>query len=99
MAIEITSNKLDNEIKMEFPNAYLKVHDVEIRLSSNEAWIRVLIFANKEARNTPGASSIKKITEKVQLDALTIQNFTQAGLFTAAYAYLKTNPKYSGLDV
>ncbi|PKP53814.1 MAG: hypothetical protein CVT92_02460 [Bacteroidetes bacterium HGW-Bacteroidetes-1] len=99
MAIEIVSNIYDNEIRYQFPNAYLKVHDVEIRISTNEAWIRVLVFANKESRDTEGACSVKKITEKVSLNALTITSFDKAGLITAAYNYLKTIEKYNGLSV
>jgi len=99
MAIEIVSNIWDNEIRAQFPNAYLKVHDVEIRVSSDEAWIRVLVFANKEARETEGACSIKKITEKVPLNSLSITTFDKAGLITAAYNYLKTIEKYNGLCV
>jgi len=99
MAIEVVSNVWDNEIRAQFPNAYLKVHDVEIRISTNEAWIRLLIFANKDARNMEGVCSIKKITEKVSLDNLSITSFNKVGLITAAYLYLKTIEKYNGLDV
>jgi len=99
MAIEIVSNIWDNEVRYKFPNAYLKVHDVEIRISTNEAWIRVLVFANKEARDTDGACSVKKITEKIPLNLLSITSFDKAGLITAAYNYLKTIEKYNGLNV
>ena len=99
MAIEISSNPVDNEIKAAFPNAYLKVHDVEIRISSSEAWIRILIFANKEARDTEGACSIKKITERVPLSILKPETFDKAGIIAASYKWLKTQPKYQGIDV
>lgn len=98
MAIEIVSRATDNEIKAEFPYAYLKVHDVEIRVSNNEAWIRVQVFANKQARDSEGVCSIKKITEKVNLSLLTVESFDKNGLIAAAYNYLKKQPKYQGID-
>lgn len=89
----------ENEIKADFPNAYLKIHDVEIKVSTNEAWIRILVFANKTARDTEGACSIKKITERVSLSSLTITSFDKSGVLIAAYNYLKTIPKFNGIDV
>lgn len=99
MAIELISHADENEIKVEFPNAYLKIHDVEIRASNGEVWIRILIFANKDAREMSGASSIKKITEKTNIENLNLSDFTKSGLISAAYNYLKTNQKYVGLNV
>lgn len=99
MAIEIISKALDNEIKAEFPNAYLKVHDVEIRISSSEAWIRILVFANKTARDTEGACSIKKITKKISLQELNASGLDKSSILAAAYEWIKKQPEFQGIDV
>lgn len=99
MAIEIISKALDNEIKAEFPNAYLKVHDVEIRISSSEAWIRILVFANKTARDTEGACSIKKITKKISLQELNATSLDKNAITSAAYEWIKKQPEFQGIDV
>lgn len=99
MAIELVSKPLDNEIRAEFPNAYLKIHDIEIRISSSEAWIRILVFANKVARDTDGASSIKKVTKRVSLACLNATSLDKNAITAAAYEWIKKQPEFQGIDV
>jgi len=98
MAIKIVSKIEDNEVKSAFPDAYLKVHDVEIRTSKNEAWIRILVFANKNARDLD-ACSIKKVTKKVSLDDLSLESFDKSSILSASYEWIKLQPEFSGIDV
>lgn len=99
MAIEIVSKPMDNEIRAEFPNAYLKIHDVEIRISSAEAWIRILVFASREARSIGDACSIKKTTKKVPLSELKTTSLDKNAILSAAYEWIKAQPEFQGVDV
>lgn len=99
MAIEIVSNAMDNEIRANFPNAYLKIHDVEIRISSAEAWIRILVFASREARSMTDACSIKKMTKKIPLSELKTTSLDKNSILAAAYEWIKSQPEFQGIDV
>ena len=62
MAIKQSLLKNQTEIKYPFPEAYLKIDDVKIKLKSehNNIWIDISIFANEESRNTEKALAVNK---------------------------------------
>ena len=96
MAIEINSDRNMNEVKFEFPNAYLKIQQVNIR--GDEVWINVNVYADKTSRQENNSISIYKVTEKCNLKDIQITNFSEAGIKEACYNYLKTITKYQGVD-
>lgn len=100
MAIKKNMDREENEVKAAFPNAYIRVNDVLIRTNSGEVHIHVNVFADADARNDQGAISILKATEKTTLPVLKpfLADLSENGLKAAAYLYLKTLPRYQGID-
>lgn len=99
MAIKKKILSCENEVKETFETAYMKINDVEIRISTGNLRIKILFFASKDARDANGLSILKK-EENISLDTLKpfIKEFTVDGIKTAAYEYLKTLPFYKGVD-
>lgn len=102
MGIKLNITRKDNEIKYDFPTAYLKIYDVEIRISSDDVRIYLNVYADEDSRKLEGFS-INKIMEKVKFSEFKnyIGELTPDGLKSAAYSYLKSKfpTKYFGLDV
>jgi hypothetical protein len=112
MAIEINLSKDKNDVYYAFNKAYLKIHSIEIKTHTaninEQVWIKYSIWANKESRDTINDSDIKNWASSIKKDVIRTsilvlsQHFTEFsanGLLTAAYNYLKSLNKYSGVDV
>lgn len=94
MAIKRVLTRDQTEIRAPLPEAYCKVHDVEIRLSgSGQVFIHVLTYADKTARDDAAACSVNKETVRVSLDRFSSigrpSGWSKAEIVAAAYGILK----------
>lgn len=99
MAIKKAQTSVDdNDFGVIAPEAYIKINSVEIR--GDDVWININTYVTKEARDS-SKCSIGKKTEKIKMSDFSkyIKDFTVDGIKTAAYNYMKTLPKYQGVDV
>lgn len=102
MAIQKTLGVNENENKYQYPAAYIRVYDVEVRISSDDVRIYIQMYADKNSRDLNGYS-VNKIVERVKFSKF--KNYLSGGISpdsfkAAAYAYLKTEMpnKYFGID-
>lgn len=101
MAIKIKSTREDNDNKYDYPNAYLRIYDVEIKASYDKVRIGILLYGDAEARNMPDSMSISKYVEIVPLNKFTKYMIeSKMNIMAAAYLYLKKElpGKYLGID-
>lgn len=99
MAIQRSYDRSDTPAGIPLSNAYIKIHDVNIKVSTDEAWINILVYGDKAARDSQCAISFDKKTIKIKISELRPISFDKAGLMTAAYNYIKKLPQYTGTDV
>lgn len=102
MAIQLKSERDANDNKYYYPEAYLRIYDVEVKASYDKVRICILVFGDSTSRNTDDSMSIAKIVELVSIVKFK-PYLLKSGmdLKSAAYNYLKAElpQKYSGLDV
>jgi hypothetical protein len=99
MAIERKMKRGDNSIRFPFEKAYIKVHDIDYRVSNGEVRIYILTFADKESREVDKAISIWKETITTTIDELKPTGLSKNELIAAAYEYIKKQKKFEGIDV
>lgn len=97
MAVQLFCDKNLAITKTNYPEAYLKVENINIKVDRKKVWFDVIIYANKESRNTAGAVTIFKKIFMVDLDK--IQLTTLPNLHSDVYAYVKKMPEFQGIDV
>lgn len=103
MAIKKSLSKDQTEIRLAVVDAYIKIHNIEIRLQKiDTVRINILVYADKDARMDPDAASINKEIMEINMDDFikigNPKSFNRDDIFNAAYRVLKEKG-YNGEDV